>query len=161
MSTDVRTRGPKPRLQSVYGYWPRELSSNGAGGGRRFPPSTASLAQRSPLPGNWPSRKLGWTCQCIWTTHPRLPIHAESFKHKGGMGQLLSALQSKLTQSSGSRTAVGMEAGMAEDRGLSTGGRQQGGQRTKETDQGRRGGVGWGSEGSTAGRGQLREKEGA
>lgn len=43
---------------------------------------------------------------------------AESFKHKGGMGQLLSALQSKLTQSSRSKTAVGTEAGVAEDRGL-------------------------------------------
>lgn len=88
-------------------------------------------------------------------------MHAESFKHKGGMGQLLSALQSKLTQSSRSRTAVGLEAGVAEDRGLGTGGRQQGGQRTKEADEGRGGEVGWGSEGSTAGRGRRREKEGA
>lgn len=42
-------------------------------------------------------------------------------KHKGGMGQLLSALQSKLTESSRSGTEAGMEAGAAEDRGLSTG----------------------------------------
>lgn len=48
-------------------------------------------------------------------------MHAESFKHKGGMGQLLSALQSKLTQSSRSRIALGMEAGVAEDRGLGMG----------------------------------------
>lgn len=46
---------------------------------------------------------------------------AEPFKHKGGTGQLLSAVRSKLTQSSRSRTAVGTEAGVAEDRGLSTG----------------------------------------
>lgn len=124
LTTGARTRGPKSRLQSVQSQWPNwgggVLPSNGTGADS-LPPQQVLPSRAHCLPGNWPSRKLGWTCQCIWTTHPRLLMHAESFKHKGGMGQLLSALQSKLTQSSRSRIALGMEAGVAEDRGLGMG----------------------------------------
>lgn len=71
---EARVKGPESRLQPVYGHWLTGAILKGGEGG--LPPSTLLV-------------HLGHS--------PQAP-EAESFKHKQRMGQLFSALQSKLTQ---------------------------------------------------------------
>ena len=118
MDTDVRTKGPEPKLQPLCGHWlPGEHFQTGWG----WIPSLHSRSlPAEPKAWGLAFGKVGLDLLVHLDHSPQAP-DAESFKHKGGRGQLLPALQSKLTQSSRSRTAVGMEAGVSENRGLKTG----------------------------------------